>query len=169
MADNTEDATKDPAVFFCFFFWGGGWGGGGGGESEPMLTPRENPLYRKKILPRGGSNPPRSIKQDNEPNTHQLSYSGPQHRITHHGTAPTVNTSWDFPLGVNMGSDSIPPISPKLFRKCVNRGLVCAHVHSIARTQTILTCCDVIMNYSHPNEFWGNGVRTHVNSREKSP
>ena len=23
--------------------------------------------------------------------------------------------------------------------------------------------------YSHPKEFWGNGVRTHVNSRGKSP
>ena len=23
--------------------------------------------------------------------------------------------------------------------------------------------------YFHPKDFWGNGVRTHVNSREKSP
>ena len=39
----------------------------------------------------------------------------------------------DFSLGVNMGSNSIPQ---KLFRM---RGLVCAHMHFIARTQKILT------------------------------
>ena len=38
----------------------------GGMGSEPMLTPRENPLYRRL---RGGSNPRRCISQDSEPNT----------------------------------------------------------------------------------------------------
>ena len=35
-----------------------------------------------------------------------------------------------------MGSDSIPS---KLLDESVNRGLVCAHMHSISRTQKILT------------------------------
>ena len=43
----------------------------------------------------------------------------------------------DFSLGVNMGSDSIPPKT--LSDETINRGLVCAHMHSIARTQKILT------------------------------
>ena len=48
-------------------------------ESEPMLTPREKtPFYRKKILPRGGSNLQHCIKQDSEPNTLPTSYSGPR-------------------------------------------------------------------------------------------
>ena len=34
-------------LFVCCFFFGGG--GGGGVDSEPMLTPREDPLYRKKF------------------------------------------------------------------------------------------------------------------------
>ena len=42
----------------------------------------------------------------------------------------------DFSFAVNMGSDSIPP---KLFSdESINRDLVCAHIHSIARTQKIL-------------------------------
>ena len=42
----------------------------------------------------------------------------------------------DFSVGVNMGSDSIPP---KLSDEIVNRGLVCAHMHSIEQTQKSLT------------------------------
>ena len=42
-----------------------------------------------------------------------------------------------FPLGVNMGSNSIPPKT--LSYESTNRGLVCAHMHFIARTQKILT------------------------------
>ena len=41
-----------------------------------------------------------------------------------------------FPLGVNMGSNSIPPKT--LLDESINRGLVCAHTHFIARTQKIL-------------------------------
>ena len=42
-----------------------------------------------------------------------------------------------FSLGVNMGSDSIPP---KLLDESINRSLVCAHMHySIERSQQILT------------------------------
>ena len=60
-------------------FWRGVGGGGGGGgmESEPMLTPREKIPPTGKILPRGGSNPRRCIKQDSEPNTLRTSYSSP--------------------------------------------------------------------------------------------
>ena len=36
-----------------------------------------------------------------------------------------------------MGSDSIPP--KPLSGESINRGLVCAHMHFIARTQKILT------------------------------
>ena len=36
-----------------------------------------------------------------------------------------------------MGSDSIPPKT--LLDESINRGLVCAHMHFIARTQKILT------------------------------
>ena len=43
----------------------------------------------------------------------------------------------DFSLGVNMGSNSIPPKTPP--DESINRGLVCAHMHFIARTQKILT------------------------------
>ena len=43
----------------------------------------------------------------------------------------------DFSLGVNMGSNSIPPKTPS--DESINRGLVCAHMHFIARTQKILT------------------------------
>ena len=42
----------------------------------------------------------------------------------------------DFSLGVNMSSNSIPQ---KLSDESINRGLVCAHMHFIARTQKILT------------------------------
>ena len=37
-----------------------------------------------------------------------------------------------------MGSNSIPPKT--LSDESINRGLVCAHMHIIARTQKILTC-----------------------------
>ena len=43
----------------------------------------------------------------------------------------------DFSLGVNMGSNSIPPKT--LSDESVNQGLVCAHIHFITRTQKILT------------------------------
>ena len=43
----------------------------------------------------------------------------------------------DFSIGVNMGSDSISPKT--LSEESFNRGLVCAHMHSMARTQMILT------------------------------
>ena len=42
----------------------------------------------------------------------------------------------DFSLGVNMGSNSIPPKT--LSGESINRGLVCAHMHFIARTRKIL-------------------------------
>ena len=41
-----------------------------------------------------------------------------------------------FSLGVDMGSDSIPP---KLSDEIINRGLVCAHMHFMARTQKFWT------------------------------
>ena len=43
----------------------------------------------------------------------------------------------DFSLGVNMGSNSIPPKT--LSDESINRGLVCVHMHFIARTPKILT------------------------------
>ena len=43
----------------------------------------------------------------------------------------------DFSLGVNMGSNSIPPKT--LSDESIDRGLVCAYMHYIARTQKILT------------------------------
>ena len=43
----------------------------------------------------------------------------------------------DFSLGVNMVSNSIPPKT--LSDESINQGLVCAHMHFIARTQKILT------------------------------
>ena len=42
-----------------------------------------------------------------------------------------------FSLGVNMGSDSIP--QKTLLDESVDRGLVCAHMHSITRIQKSLT------------------------------
>ena len=41
----------------------------------------------------------------------------------------------DYSLGVNMGSNSIPK---KLMDENINRGLICAHMHSIAQTEKIL-------------------------------
>ena len=49
----------------------------------------------------------------------------------------TFSGRGDFSLGVNMGSKSIPPKTPS--DESINRGLVCAHMHFIARTQKILT------------------------------
>ena len=49
----------------------------------------------------------------------------------------TFSGRGDFSLGVNMGSNSIPPKTPS--DEIINRGLVCAHMHFIARTQKILT------------------------------
>ena len=49
----------------------------------------------------------------------------------------TFSGRGDFSLGVNMGSNSIPPKTPS--DESINRGLVCAHMHFIARTQNILT------------------------------
>ena len=49
----------------------------------------------------------------------------------------TFSGRGDFSLGVNMGSNSIPPKT--LSDGSINRGLVCAHMHFIARTQKILT------------------------------
>ena len=57
-----------------------------------------------------------------------------------HGFDPPLGTfsgRGDFSLGVNMGSNSIPPKTPS--DESINRGLVCAHMHFIARTQKILT------------------------------
>ena len=49
----------------------------------------------------------------------------------------TFSGRGDFSLGVNMGSNSIYPKTPS--DESINRGLVCAHMHFIARTQKILT------------------------------
>ena len=49
----------------------------------------------------------------------------------------TFSGRGDFSLGVNMDSNSIPPKA--LSDESINRGLVCAHMHFIARTQKILT------------------------------
>ena len=49
----------------------------------------------------------------------------------------TFSGGGDFSLGVNMGSNSIPPKTPS--DESINRGLVCAYMHFIARTQKILT------------------------------
>ena len=49
----------------------------------------------------------------------------------------TFSGRGDFSLGVNMGSNSILPET--LSDESINRGLVCAHVHFIARTPKILT------------------------------
>ena len=57
-----------------------------------------------------------------------------------HGFDPPLGTFFgreDFSLGVNMGSNSIPPKTPS--DESINRGLVCAYMHFIARTQKILT------------------------------
>ena len=57
-----------------------------------------------------------------------------------HGFDPPLGTfsgRGDFSLGVNMGSNSIPPKTPS--DESINRGLVCAHMHFIARTQKMLT------------------------------
>ena len=48
----------------------------------------------------------------------------------------TFSVEGIFPLGVNMGSNSIPPKTPS--DESINRGLVCAYMHFIARTQKIL-------------------------------
>ena len=49
----------------------------------------------------------------------------------------TFSGRGDFSLGVNMGSNSIPPKT--LSDESINQGLVCAHIHFIAWTQRILT------------------------------
>ena len=49
----------------------------------------------------------------------------------------TFSGRGDFSLGVDMGSNSIPPKTPS--DESINQGLVCARMHFIARTQKILT------------------------------
>ena len=49
----------------------------------------------------------------------------------------TFSGRGDFSLGVNMGSNSIPQKTPS--NESINRGLVCAHMQFIARTQKILS------------------------------
>ena len=48
-----------------------------------------------------------------------------------------------------MGSNSIPPKTPS--DESINRGLVCAHMHFIARTQKILTFMSRRMNAGNKN------------------
>ena len=55
----------------------GGAGGGGGGVKTYVNSKGKIPCTGK-ILPRGGWNPRRCIKQDSEPNTLPTSYSGPR-------------------------------------------------------------------------------------------
>ena len=63
-----------------------------GMESEPILTPRgKSPLPEKKNL-RGGWNPRRCIKQNNEPNTLPTSCSGPKELYDYYRMLPTVYT-----------------------------------------------------------------------------
>ena len=47
-------------------------------SQNPCQLQGKNPLYRRKVLLSGGSYPRRCIKQDSEPNTLPMSYSGPQ-------------------------------------------------------------------------------------------
>ena len=49
----------------------------------------------------------------------------------------TFSGRGDFSLGVNMGSNSIPPKTR--LDESLNRGLVCAYMHFTAQTQKILT------------------------------
>ena len=53
--------------------------------------------------------------------------------MQHHGFNPPLWRFFfgrgDFPLGVDMSSDSIPPKT--LWDESINQGLVCAHMHSI--------------------------------------
>ena len=67
-------------------------------------------------------------------------------------------TRGDFSLGANMGSDSIRPKPlPDVSR---NRGLVCAHMHSIARTQKIRA----IMSLA--DECWQQKHTQHTPSKK---
>ena len=50
----------------------------GNGVRTHVNSKGKIPSIGKKLLPRGGSNPRRCIKQDSEPNTLLTSYSGPQ-------------------------------------------------------------------------------------------
>ena len=61
----------------------------------------------------------------------------------------TFSGRGDFSLGVNMGSNSIPPKT--LSDESINRGLVCAHMHFIARTQKILTFIPRRVNAGNKN------------------
>ena len=57
----------------------------------------------------------------------------------------TFSGRGDFSLGVNMGSNSIPPKT--LSDESINRGLVCAHTHFIARTQILIVNVFYIFEY----------------------
>ena len=124
-----------------------------------MLTPRKkNRLYQRL---RGGSSLQGCIMQDTEPNTLPTELFQPPNLSIYlcisggrnssvgsawarcpqcHGFDPPLGTfsgRGDFSLGVNMGSTSTPLKTPS--DESINRGLVCAHMHFIARTQKILT------------------------------
>ena len=120
----------------------------------------KKPLHHRL---RGRRNPPRCITQDSEPNTLPTELFRPQTDRLREvkpctgGRNSSVGSAWArcpqrrgfdpplgtfsvegiFPLGVNMASNSIPPKTPS--DESINRVLVCAYMHFIARTQKILT------------------------------
>ena len=79
-------------------------------------------------------------------------------------------------LGVNMGSDSIPPI---LSDESIYRGLICAHMYSIARTQKILSfmslfrCSQYVFIHRFeltiPVDYEFNGNKKQVNQPVDQP
>ena len=101
-----------------------GWGGGGGGGEKGGLHSKQKHVRLCGLL------------VTNVTDQSNAKARCPQRR----GFDPPLGTfsgRGDFSLGVNMGSNSIPPKT--LSDESINRGLVCAHMHFIARTQKILT------------------------------
>ena len=71
-------------------------------ESEPMLTPKGKIPSTGKILPSGGSNPRRCIKQDSEPNTLLTSYSAPPPSL------PFISTSFHSHIDIHQTVHLLP-------------------------------------------------------------
>ena len=61
-------------------------------EFEPMLTPRENPLYRKMSPEEDRTRD----AVDSEPKHYQLSYSGPPHSVSTQWLSETESSNCNF-------------------------------------------------------------------------
>ena len=102
---------------------GGGGGGKGGMKGQKTITPRDISVLNPRD---GGRNS--SVGSAWARCSRRRGFDPP---------LGTFSVEGIFPLELTWVQNSIPPKTPS--DESINRGLVCAHMHFIARTQKILT------------------------------